>query len=325
MLRFAICIVLLTNVAHAKPPYGVQAPITYKKEVRHMRWSPDGKVLAIGVAGEPTVELWSWPEGKAPTRLGRIAWHSFKGEGDAMAIAFSPDGKTLAVAFDGGLLELFSVTGTHIKTLHDERDVQVRAIAFLPGGKSLLWASGDGRTREVDVASGKTVRELTQLPGSVRAYDVAVSPDGRLAVTVGQAGAALLHDLAAGTAVTLPSPNDRELRFASFSPDGTTVLASGSDASLHAWSVADRSVREIEGCTWHDLVAGASLACGSRYNLRFVDVTTGKRVGARMPDLPFDLSTLVYTRDGKRVILADDDGGVRAFDLATRTLDGVPL
>ncbi len=329
---FGTCVIMFTHaigvaaVAHATPAVA-PAPINYAKAVRHMAWSPDGKVLAIGVAGEATVELWSWPAGAAPTRLQRIAWRSPKTGGDAMAITFAPDGQTLAVGFSGGLLELFSTAGTHLRTLHSERSDQVRAIAFLPDGNSLLWASGDGRTRQVDVASGKLLRELTQLPGPVRAYAVAVSPDGRFAVTVGMSATALLHDLKAGTAVVLPPVNasTHELRFTSFSPDGKTVFASGANAGLVGWKLTDRVARYVGSCTWYDIVAGAPIACGSGDELAFIDVETERGAGAPLPDLPIDLSTLVYTKDGKRVILADDDGGVRVFDTVARTLDGAPL
>jgi WD40 repeat protein len=56
-------------------------------------YAHDGKILATGGEGDGTVTLWDTSAGKARPRLAGLA-----GDNAATALAFSADGRTLAVA-----------------------------------------------------------------------------------------------------------------------------------------------------------------------------------------------------------------------------------
>jgi WD40 repeat protein len=155
--------------------------------VNGIAFSPDGKTLAtagskafLRSGDQPAeVKLWDVRSGK---ELRALVIHARA----ALGVAFSPDGKTLAVA--GGEQEATvwdAATGKKIIELIHTGG-RVRCLAWSPDGKIL--ASGDGPViRLWDVATGKVVIELKVGAGQV--HCIAFAPDGkRLATGSGKPG-----------------------------------------------------------------------------------------------------------------------------------------
>src|SRR5262249_45108507 len=108
------------------------------------------------------------------------------------AVAFSPDGKTVAAAgwIDSSLRQWETATGKELRTVGGHHG-QVTAAAFTPDGRRVITSAWDETARVGEAATGKELGRLPggsaymrpdhrPLPGSV-AY---LRPDGKTLLTV---------------------------------------------------------------------------------------------------------------------------------------------
>lgn len=105
-------------------------------------FSPDGTTLAAVLDSSlATVQLWN----TASLRMtGQIDTGQKKGQ---MRLAFSPDGRTLAVGSSDGNVYLHAVGGAQDTRVLAQSAQPVRSVAFTPGGQTLIAAGDDATIR----------------------------------------------------------------------------------------------------------------------------------------------------------------------------------
>ncbi|MES5823372.1 helix-turn-helix domain-containing protein [Streptomyces sp. RG80] len=260
------------------PPRGGQLPVAVSR-LGAVGFGPDGRALAARAVGHGVIEVRDVATGRlrdsralgagheavfSPdgTRLAFVGergsvriWHLstgavrtvHTGEGQSVrALAFTPDGRTLAVVdieTDGEQVTLLDVaTGRTLRTIKPGARSPL-SLAFSPDGHTLATASsGGGVVKTWDARTGR-LRSSFGAGGEVAS--LAFSPDGRTLAASSVRGVQLWDLATSRIRTTLPT---RSLATVAFSPDGRT-LAVATDGSVGLWNVdlpdPARAIRHI--------------------------------------------------------------------------------
>ncbi|MDX3215446.1 caspase family protein [Streptomyces sp. ME02-6991-2B] len=240
--------------------------------VRGLTFSHDARLLATACQ-DGSVSLWSLSDQGDLRRLATLRLPSLPGA--AEAVAFSPDGRTLAAAgwwnedtLDGSL-GLWSLRDpAHPRQLTVlGRVYDNSALVFSPDGRTLVSSTGRVMAREEPVdkdsivrRSGATFWDVTDpvRPRRLSRQDVlgetmAFSPDGRL-FAVGRDRTVLLWDLSAPAGSRLPVTWTAQTDLVSalaFGPDGRRLVTGGFDDDVNLWNLDDpgrpRRLRTFSG------------------------------------------------------------------------------
>jgi RNA polymerase sigma factor (sigma-70 family) len=190
-------------------------------------------LLAIGMEDGST-SLWDLATGKE-RRLATGHDSKKPGQGHGtLAVAFTPDGKTLLTGGWDGLVKLWDVaSGRNLRKLERQFAV-VECLTVSRDGRAIASAGQDGRIRLWDSGTGA---DASPQPGHRYAvWKVALSRDGTIAVTAGWDDTLRWWDTTTGRqlrAVHVPE----SVEALAISPDGRTVLARIYEGGLRAWDL----------------------------------------------------------------------------------------
>ena len=174
-------------------------------------------------------------------------------------------------------------------------------------------------TASLASAGGPLLRILTGHDGGVSA--VAVSADGRRAVSGGFDGAVRVWDLEAGTAVHALTGHDGRVWAVAVSADGRRAVSGGFDGTVRVWDLeAGTAVHALtghDGRVWAVAVSAdgrRAVSGGEDATVRVWDLEAGAAVHA-LPGHDGGVKAVAVTADGRRAVSGGDDGTVRVWDL----------
>ncbi|GAA2420805.1 helix-turn-helix domain-containing protein [Streptomyces coeruleofuscus] len=232
-------------------------------------------------------------------------------------LAFSPDGRALAVAdttsSDGSLRLRFTVwdvrahTVRTVFTASGAADRPVSALALGADGRTVVAvrSAGDGEAAEVwDTRTHHSTKSLQGLFGQA----VAVRPDGRLLV----GSADQYADVPSGKVTGWALADGREVTALAFSPDGTRLAVGDTTGHVTLWDgdlrhttgvltgtadTAPSSQTEAVGALAFSSDGRTLAVGGARGTLRLWDTAGQRLLGGDLPTPGDEIRSLAFGRD----------------------------
>ncbi|MFI5461092.1 MAG: protein kinase [Isosphaerales bacterium] len=281
--------------------------------------SPDGKWLALQVKDGPVQLLPTSGQGPSITLERRGGYWP--------ALAFSPDGATMASVMDHSLVLWDLALRQPLMSLGGHKE-SITAVAFSPDGALVATTCGDHMTRIWDARDG---RALAVLPGPWFMRTLAFSPDGGYLVASAFPGPVCLYKLEGRQGQRRLVGHKFGVQCLAFHPHLPRFASGADDHAVIVWD-AD-AARPLGRWNAHDIWVtglayspdGSLLAttCGdsNAYNfpvdnsIRLWDAENGT-LRKRLPRPPASgVRTLAFDPTGRRLASGDEGGTVLIWDV----------
>jgi WD40 repeat protein len=283
-------------------------------------FSRDGNTLIS--AGGSRMALWDVASGRAIRTISGSRAH-------VRSVAFSPDGKTLALGSRDRTVKFWSVVGDREPRTFAGHTAWVTSVAFSTDGRIVVSGSNDHSLKLWDATTGRELHALVGHQGWV--LSVAFSPTGRTVASGSMDDTVKLWDADSGRELRTLRGHKGDVAGVAFSPDGRTVGSSSWDHTVKLWDVA--TGRELHtlpvGATLTSIAFspdGKAIALGDWENrITLWDVASAKAVRT-FKGHEDKVNSVAFTPDSKTLVTGSQDNVLKLWDVASgrelRTLVG---
>lgn len=237
--------------------------------------------------------------------------------GSVVAVAFSPDGKTIASSgFDKTVRVWDVATGKELLKLLGPKD-SVSSIAFSPDGTLLAAADAGLAVNLWALPDGKHLRVMHNAEPIAK---VVFSPDGKLIAAGGISGTGEVFAAADGKELY-----EVRVRHPAFTKDGKAIIGVAKTGSVLVYDAASgKQKKELKGTAPTSSLLSADSKqlfaySGNDKDVVALDAATASKLGS-FTGATMGISSVAVSADGALLAAVSEDKNVRIYDAATRTL-----
>ena len=282
----------------------------------------DGSLIAL--VGERSVQVYDLETGARPPGIPANGLALEGNTAKTSAVAFSPNGRYLAVGDTDGELFVRDAQNWRILSRLSGHIAQITHVAWSPGSDRLAASSRDGSVRVFELEGGRTLATLRGHRGAARA--VAFDLEGDHLFSCGEDGTVHQWEVASGRLLRSYLGHEGPVYALDYDPNLERLVTASADRTVRLWDVRTGVARILRG---HEaaVVEVAFDAAGER-------VLSGGEDGAvYLWDAETDpdvtelvlhhqaVNALAFDPEGKRLVSASEDRELVLWDALT----GEPL
>jgi serine/threonine protein kinase len=274
-----------------------------------LAWSPDGKEIASGGA-DSAVAIWNILTSKQAFIINTDF-------ATINAVAWSPNGKYIATAGDKSEIQIWNASSATQAALYQGAFAGINTLAWSPDSKYLALALTNGAVQLVNAATGSAT--ITSQSGS-GVNSVAWSPNGRYLASGNEDTTVQVRDVLKGAVAYTYRGHHGPVTSVMWSPDGTRIASGGADDTVQVWDALTggnafsytESVGGIASLAWSP--NGGYLAAGDvGVQVWQIGNGTPRYINTHQ----YQVLSIAWSPDSKRIASASQDGTVRVWDALT--------
>nr|WP_322712703.1 NACHT domain-containing protein [Nostoc sp. ChiSLP03a]MDZ8213917.1 NACHT domain-containing protein [Nostoc sp. ChiSLP03a] len=241
--------------------------------------------------------------------------------GDFSSVAFSPDGKFVAIGDNNGIIRLLIADSFNEFSSYQGHINDINFLTFSPDSKTLASASSDQTVKLWDFSTGKCLKILNSHTNSVAS--VIFSCDGEIIASGSFDKTVKLWNTRTGECQKTLQGHTEWVYSVSISPDSNLLASSSRDQTIKLWKLDTGEYFNIlyghinsVFCVAFSPDSRLIASCSSDFTIKLWDVETGKCLNT-LKEHCQSVFCVVFSPDGRLIASCSYDNTAKLWDVET--------